>query len=485
MKETYRFLPFRFNRLDSSVLLANDVGDYCFLSEDIFQKFVKKILSTKSQEYQNLESKFMACNSHLAQSLDLLATRYRTKKQFLYDFTSLHMFVVTHRCNNKCTYCHASSCDDSLSGEYDMTIETAKRCVDLAFCSPSMHIKIEFQGGEPLLVFDKVKFIVEYSNEQNKKAGKNVSFVICTNLTSITSEQLDFIKKYDIAISTSLDGPAGIHDKCRKSRTGNGTYDKVEENLSMVIESIGIDKVSALTTVTPYNIYYLREVVDDYLRLRLTSVFLRMINPYGYAVNNWNEMGYSVDDFVTTYKNALEHIISVNLAGHHLPEEFATLLLTRILTPFATGFVDLQSPTGAGIGGAIYEINGDVFMADEGRMLAKMNKDKTFCIGNANYNTWHEIFCSDKIRKIIEFSCIEAIPGCSWCAYQPYCGNDPIRNYVQFGQGYIGNSSRTDFCRKHKAVFDILFDYLKRDDDNINEVFWSWITRRTLADINN
>ncbi|MDO8282676.1 MAG: His-Xaa-Ser system radical SAM maturase HxsB [Thermodesulfovibrionia bacterium] len=484
MKGIYKFLPFRFTRINDSVLLANDVGDYYFLKEKTFKQFVKKQIDINSQDYFDLQSKFMAYHEYLPETIDLLATRYRTKKRFLYDFTSLHMFVVTHRCNNKCSYCHASSDDESLSKEYDMNLETAKKCVNLAFQSPSSNIKIEFQGGEPLLAFDAVKNIVEYANEINETIKKNVDFVICTNLTTITSSQMDYLKKNNILISTSLDGPPEIHDKCRRTRRDTNTHYMVIENLSWAMNILGRDKVTALTTVTPYNINKLHDVIDEYLRHGLISIFLRMINPYGSAIKNWDTIGYTHDEFVKYYKEALDYIIQLNIAGQYFPEEFATLLLTKIMTPFATGFVDLQSPTGVGIGGVIYEVNGDVFAADEARMLAKMTGDKTFCLGNAHTDSWHKIFCSPKLKSIVSNSCIEAIPGCAWCVYQPYCGNDPIRNHTQHGH-FIGNSARTDFCHKHKAIFNIIFEYLQRNDSSIINVFWSWVTRRNTFEMNN
>ena len=483
MKTKYDFLPFRFNHNVDKYLLANDVGDYCFLNEETFHAFVSKNMDIDSQEFQDLQSKYMAYSDSLPLIVDVLATRYRTKKQYLYDFTSLHMFVVTHRCNNNCTYCHASSDSGSNSIQHDMTIETAQKCVDLAFQSPSSNIKIECQGGEPLLAFNIIKFIVEYSNKLNEIAKKNVSYVVCTNLTHISSEQIEFIDKNNICVSTSLDGPADIHDKCRKSKNGLETYDAVVDNIKTVRDICGTDKISALTTVTPYNLYNLSEVVDDYLKLGLTSIFLRMINPYGYAIRNWSEMGYSINEFVDNYKKTLDYIIEVNLSGRFFPEEFATILLTKILTPFSTGFVDLQSPTGAGINGVIYDINGDVFMADEARMLAKMSETKEFCLGNVYSNSWHDMFCGNQIRDVVESSCIESLPGCAWCVYQPYCGNDPLRNFIQYGHNFKGNSSRTEFCQKHKAIFNILFDYLSLDNDDINNVFWSWITRRNLSTI--
>ena len=58
-------------------------------------------------------------------------------------------------------------------------------------------------------------------------------------------------------------------------------------------------------------------------------------------------------------------------------ETYAQLLLTKILTPYPTGYVDLQSPAGAGIGVAVYNYDGDVYVSDEARMLAEMG-DRIF-----------------------------------------------------------------------------------------------------------
>jgi sulfatase maturation enzyme AslB (radical SAM superfamily) len=95
------------------------------------------------------------------------------------------MFVVTLRCNQKCSYCHASSVDDVATTLFDMDSATAKRCVECVFMSPAQNIKIEFQGGEPLLNFEVIRTIVEYAEELNADYKKKVEFVICTNLTII------------------------------------------------------------------------------------------------------------------------------------------------------------------------------------------------------------------------------------------------------------------------------------------------------------
>src|SRR5947208_12264877 len=101
---------------------------------------------------------------------DVLAAKYRTKKSFLQGFTKLHIFVVTLRCDHSCHYCQVSR-QTVNKGEYDMTPEMADRAVDLMLESPSPYITLEFQGGEPLLAFDLIKYVVSIAKP--RAADKN------------------------------------------------------------------------------------------------------------------------------------------------------------------------------------------------------------------------------------------------------------------------------------------------------------------------
>jgi uncharacterized protein len=482
MNKPYQLLPFRFDKKGDNYLLVNDVGEFYSLEKIIFNAFIDYKLDVNKKEFLDLKAKHFFVDDNLSDAINLLATRYRSKKRFLYDFTSLHMVVVTRRCNQDCRYCHASSLDENTSSAYDMNIETAEKAVEHIFNSPSQNIKIEFQGGEPLLNFEIVKAIYEIAVEANKAKRKNMDFVICTNLLSIDDQKIEFIKANNISISTSLDGPQDIHDSCRIKRNGSGSYSQFIKSLTKVKKEISHDNISALVTVTAFNINRLRDVVDEYLKLGFKSIFIRNINPFGAARNNWEQVGYSIGQWIESYKEVLEYIIQINLAGKHFPEVYASLLLTRILTPFSTGFVDLQSPSGAGISGAIYDINGDVYVSDEARMLAALTGDKKFCLGNIHKDDWNDIFCGKKLKEIVSKTCIESIPGCAWCAYQPFCGSDPVRNYCESGN-LVGNRSMSEFCQKHKALFRLLFEYLSSGNEDIQDVFWSWITCRSIQEI--
>src|SRR5450759_2048100 len=115
----------------------------------------------------------------------------------------------------------------------------------MIFAGPSPSIKIEFQGGEPLLNYEIIKEVVIYAEKINKKKQKHLSFVICTNLTLINEEILEFFKKHNVIISTSLDGPKMVHDSCRIMRSGGSSYDTVIDKLKLARSVIGKENVSA------------------------------------------------------------------------------------------------------------------------------------------------------------------------------------------------------------------------------------------------
>jgi His-Xaa-Ser system radical SAM maturase HxsB len=353
----------------------------------------------------------------------------------------------------------------------------------MIFSSPSPAIKIEFQGGEPLLNFRMVKYIVKYAEKLNKTHKKHLAFIVCTNLTLLTPAILMFFKKHNISISTSLDGPCELHNKNRPLQNNELSYDKVISNIKLAREILGPDSVSALMTTTRHSLDQMKEIIDEYVQMGFQYIFIRSLNPYGGAKQESKTINYNMDEFVKKYKEALNYIIELNLKGIYLIESFSALLLERILTPFSTGFVDLQSPAGTGIEGAIYDYNGNVYVSDEGRMLAAMG-DQKFLIGNVNSNTHKEIFACSKLKNLIANSCIECSPICCHCVFRPYCGADPVRNYAEYGD-ILCHANLSQTCKKCRSILLHLFELLQKEDKNLNNIFWSWINKKPVQELIN
>lgn len=469
----YKLLPFRFMRWkEGEVLLVNEVGEFLFLPRDEFDAFTRHRLDRENLFYQDLKAKHFLIDTPSTVPLELLSTKYRTKKSYLEGFTKLHLFVVTLRCDHSCHYCQVSRVSANRS-KYDMTRETARKAVDLMFLSPSPALKVEFQGGESLLNFELIRYIVDYAILRNETEGRHIEFVVATNLVPLTEEILAYLRDRSILLSISLDGPEFIHN-ANRPRKGNDSYSIVVNNLEWARSVLGHDRVSAVMTTTRLSLGHPRDIIDEYVNQGFDSIFLRPISPYGYAVRTGEALRYETSQFLAFYKQALDYIIQINRFGVDFVEVYAQILLTKILTPFSTGYVDLQSPAGTGIGAVAYNYDGDVYASDEARMLAEMG-DNSFRLGNVHKDSYNEIFNGVTLRALVAGSVLESLPGCTDCAFLPYCGADPLFNYRTQGD-VIGHRPTSAFCTKNMEIIRHLFCLLREGDPFVVELLTQWAT---------
>jgi His-Xaa-Ser system radical SAM maturase HxsB len=469
----YELLPFRFCDFDGSKLLVNDAGDHVVISDDEFSAFVQHRLAPDSTAYLDLLGRNFLCEAHRDTAVRVLSTRIRTRKAFLAGFTKLHILVVSLRCEHSCHYCQVSRVTSDRT-RYDMSEETASRALDLVFRSPARELKIELQGGEPLLNFERIVQIVTDAETRAANANRKVDFVVTTNLALLDDAMLAFFRQHGVALSCSLDGPSFIHNASRPRPDGD-SHERTVRGIELAREALGVDRVAALMTTTRLSLDHPREIVDEYVRLGFGSIFIRQLSPYGFAQRSSRTRGYTTDEFLDFYVRALDYIIELNARGVFVAEAYAQLLLTRMLTPMATGYVDLQSPAGAAVGVAVYNYDGDVYPSDEARMLVEMG-DRSLRLGNVHRDSYEEIFGGRLARALVANSCTESLPGCSDCAFQPFCGADPVFHYATQGD-FVPHIPTSTFHRKHEFLIRHLLR-LYRSSDVIQEIFWSWIDPR-------
>lgn len=474
----YDLLPFRFDRWeDGRYFLANEVGEPIFLDNTEFQQFIAHRLKPDVPVYSDLKAKHFLTDNQSFSHLDVLASKYRTKKSFLDGFTKLHIFVTSLRCNQSCPYCQVSrQGKDADPAIYDMTPEVLEQSVRLMLSSPAPHITMELQGGEPLVNFDLLQEAVKLTKSLNETAGKNIDYVLCTNLSLLEDRHLDWCREEGVIISTSLDGPAELHDRNRPMGKGRPSHATVVRNIRRAQEALGMAAVSALMTTTKHTLSCPNEIIDEYLRLDLGSLFVRELNPFGFAIKSASALAYTTSEFLEFYKQILDKIISVNRDGRTFSEAYATLVLSKILTPWPIGFVDLQSPSGSGMGVCVYNYDGDVYASDESRMLAEVG-DTTFRLGNVLEDDYESIFFGETMQNIAAASCNEALAGCSDCAYQPYCGADPVRYYRLQGDMFGKRSVHEGFCGKNMGIIKHLIQLVDTADTDLERILWAWITQ--------
>lgn len=473
--ESYTLLPFRFARvpgLPNRVLVTSEAGEYLFLSQSDFDALTRGSLPD-SDLLRDLEARQIICRGELRTAVRIASTKLRTKKTFLREGPGLHIFVVSLRCDHSCHYCQVSRQVVGQS-KFDMSLETATAAIDRVFESPARELTIEFQGGEPLLAFDVIRHVVETVLRRNETENRSITFTITSTLHHATNDVLEFFKQHDFQVSVSLDGPAEIHNQNRPLHSRD-SYERTIERIEAARLVLGHNAVSALTTLTQRSLGDPKAIVDEYVRLGFRSIFLRPLSPFGFAVRSQRRIGYPMSAFVTFYEEALDHILELNKSGTHIEEAYTSILLTHILTPFASRYVDLRSPAGAGFGVLVYNYDGGVYASDESRMLAEMN-DETFRLGDVR-QPYAELMRSTAMEVLTAAGTAEALPGCSDCAYLPYCGADPVQSLAVEGDP-VGHRAFSSHCKRHMGMFDTIFRHLAGGCPTTMRTFLAWVMHR-------
>ena len=456
---------FNFKELNNRFLLTNDFGKYVFLSKEQFYALMRKEINIDSPLGKKLLQAKMIVDSSELEYSSKNQYQLRDYKYYLCESTSLHIFVVTTACNLGCVYCQANNGREQPHAF--MTKEIAEKSVDIALQSPSKHLSFEFQGGEPLLNFDIIKHIYEYS--QSKNVNHQIDYNIVSNLTLLTEDIAQYVAEHHINISTSVDGDECVHNGNRPFKNGIGSFEAVVENIRC-LQLKGMH-VGAIQTTTKHSLLQPEKIVETYLNLGFDSIFVRPLTPLGKALAAWDEIGYTADEFVLFYKRMLLHIIDENKKGNYLREEHAAMLLKKI-SGCGLNYMELRSPCGAGIGQLAYFTDGNVFTCDEGRMLYEMGND-AFLLGNVFENDFSSIITGSTCRSVCASSVLESIPSCCDCVYQPYCGTCPVVNFALYGD-IIEKQPREYKCRIYSGIFDEVFQILSSDDQKAIEILHSW-----------
>lgn len=449
----------------NEMLITNDFGKYAFVNKADFTRLVSGKQIASQDLTNELKGKlFLLDETDLL--LNTVVNKLRKMKSYVFDATTLHIFVVSNCCNLQCVYCQAQA---NAQASNKMSAETARKAVDVALQCPSNHLTFEFQGGEPLTNYEVIHEIVSYTERANR--NKRIDFTLVSNLSLLTDEMLSFFKRHNVAISTSLDGPKALHDHNRRHIQGLSSHDLLCRGINMA-RSQGIS-VGGIETTTRRSFDYPKEIVREYNRLGFNGLFIRPLTPLGHAAKQWDAIGYTTEEFIEFYKKAFDKIIRINLNGTLFPEQSAALLLRRILKGDGLNYMELRSPCGAGIGQLAYYYDGNVYTCDEARMVAETG-DTAFRLGNVATHNYADLVSCDTCRAVCTASITESLPGCCDCVYQPYCSVCPIVNYAIEGdiQTRVIKNYR---CKINYGILQHLFELLHENDADIMRVLNSWL----------
>ena len=346
----------------------------------------------------------------------------------IYGGPSLHIVVLTKRCNLDCTYCHMDPEPVSASrGAFDLQPETTREIVRFALESPNPSIGFEFQGGEPFLNFREMVHFVGEVERRNAGPGKTIGFSVVTNLMVATDDQLAWCGDHGVRVSYTLNGPREIHDHYRVTRAGTGSYLVVMNRVEQVRAKFpGLVTTTPLCVIDQDNAERLPEMIDFYYEAGFDGLSIIRLKNMGNARRGG--LQFDIHQFLDHYIAGLDYIVEKNRAERVFRERMIPVVLAKIYGDSDVNFVDWRNPCGDVSGAITYDFDGELLPADEARSLRS-----EFGLGNVRGLTYRDFVSRREPFRTMNLSLRDRDAACRECAYNPFCGVMPVVEFARSG----------------------------------------------------
>lgn len=450
--------PLRFRELtDGRMFVGDDAGGMFLTDSNFVERYAEEQLSVRDQN-------FLRAHGHLFDEPgDLAHTAFTWRWSARQARNSQIRYVIlvpTLRCNLSCTYCQVSRVSETTPG-YDWTPEILSEVLQFLDQLETDEIKVEFQGGEPLLRLDLLVAVRDFCRGRFAKAD----FVVCTNLQKLGPAEIAFLAAEDTHTSTSVDGAIADHDRHRT------------QNLSMAedffanltkISMVANGRVSALPTIDLDRPPDIDALLSAYDSIGQNSIFLRPVNYQGFARRSHNA-AQDVDRWNKFHEQFVWTLIDRNFDdGSHFNEYYLTLCLKRMLAPGHDSHVDLRNPALLASDYLVIDQNGILFPTDEARMVSRIGL-VDLSIGTASGGVMR-----DRVADLNGASLNHLDPDCVHCPFQPFCGTDPIDDLSRYSRLDMPKH-HTWFCQRHLALFDLAARLLSSREDRVRHSLRLWL----------
>lgn len=355
-------------------------------------------------------------------------------------------------CNINCSYCYLPDrqATDRMSPE---TLEAAYRWV---FASGLVRqpFTVLWHAGEPLVV--PIAFYEEAIERLARHNVENWSIThsFQTNATLLTPAWCEFIRQRNIHVGVSVDGPAYLHDRCRKTRQGQGTHARVLRGLQLLREyEIPVDVISVLTAES---LNSPDELFDFYLEQGVKSVGFNVEEIEGPNTTS-SLLGTDIASrFRRFFARFLDLAASVNPP---LPvREFDTAIGSIHHVRYGPGSrIQENQPF------AILNVDWAGNFCTYSPELLGLSSERygDFALGNVHTDTLPGVLASERFRRQ-DADIAAGVALCrEQCRYYTYCGGGPPGNKY-FENGTFA-STETLSCRLHKqATLDVTLTWLEQ-----------------------
>jgi len=181
----------------------------------------------------------------------------------------IHTVVLqpTPFCNINCRYCYLPQRDAKTVMPLQTVIEIFQKIFATGWSSP--YLTVIWHAGEPLVLPTSYYQAAFEAIEALRPPEIQLRHSIQTNGMLIDQDWCDFIKKWQIGVGVSIDGPRHLHDANRVTRSGKGTFDRTIAGIRLLRrEDVSFHVITVLSEKSlpaPDELldFYLSEGIDD------------------------------------------------------------------------------------------------------------------------------------------------------------------------------------------------------------------------------
>jgi uncharacterized protein len=354
-------------------------------------------------------------------------------------------------CNLDCSYCYLPNRLDKRK----ITSETLEKVFNWTFSSGLVRgpFTLLWHAGEPMVLpasfYEQATLLLERCNT----SGFEINQSFQTNATLVNDAWCDFIRRRNVQVGVSVDGPDFLNDRNRTTRNGGGTLDRVLRGMQLLRDhDIFFDVITVLTSTS---LDYPDELFDFYIEHGITDVAFNVEEIEGPHVTSSLAGSGMEPRFRRFYSRFMDLALSSDppLRVREFESSRSSIARPEQLT------ARTQENRPFGILNVDCEGNFSTYSPE----LLGLSSPRlgSFALGNVARDSLDSVLAmprfvtlDDEIRRGVDL-CQES------CRYYPFCGGGPPGNKY-FENGNFA-TTETLSCRLHKkATFDVALDKFER-----------------------
>lgn len=359
----------------------------------------------------------------------------------------LDLLIVqgTRFCNLDCSYCYLPFRASKGRIDLDMLERAFTKFMAAGLIPPKL--SLAWHAGEPLVL--PVEFYEDAFARIARIVGPEVEVEhhFQTNATLLTDQICKFVKRHDVQIGVSLDGPQHLHDSRRRQRNGSGSFEATMRGVEM-LRSHGI-KHSAICVLTSESLKQ-PDAIYEFFR----DIGCRNLGFNVEEVEGANKTTSLSAQSVAQYKAFLRHLLNRVRAEHNIMQ-IREIALTQNLVHYSMAGIATRSSEADPFCNVGLDIDGNLYTFSPELLDIKGPDGEGFSLGHIDEIDFATLMDSRRYRAVAE-PIAAGLELCrQTCSYFDTCGGAAPVNRLSENGTFI--STETLHCRMtRQAIIDLV-----------------------------